>query len=40
MVTAPFVPGTTVLPALIARYLEHHQQVEVDLVLHDERLDL
>lgn len=39
-ITAPLSLGTTVLPRIIANYLQRHRGVRVDLVLGDHRLDL
>ena len=39
-ITAPVTLGTTVLPRLLADYLRLNQQVQVDLVLQDQRVDL
>ncbi len=39
-VTAPLAIGTTVLPRIVAAYLQRYAEVHVDLVLNDSRLDL
>ena len=39
-VTAPLSVGTTVLPRILAAYLQRHRGMNVDLVLDDHRLDL
>ena len=39
-VTAPLSIGATVLPHIVAAYLERHRDVHIDLVLGDHRLDL
>ena len=39
-VTAPLAIGMSVLPRIVATYLERHREVHVDLVLGDHRLDL
>ena len=39
-VTAPMSLGTTVMPAIIAVYLREHPEVQLDLVLQDQRLDM
>lgn len=39
-VTAPLSLGTTVLPRIVASYLQRHREVRVDLILGDHRLDL
>ena len=39
-VTAPFSIGTTVLPRILAAYVQRHGRMHVDLDLNDQRLDL
>ncbi|WP_428488355.1 LysR substrate-binding domain-containing protein [Rhodopila sp.] len=39
-VTTSMTLGTTVMPGMIAAYLRRHSEVQVDLVLQDQRLDL
>ena len=39
-VTAPLSIGATVLPRIVAGYVERHRNVHVDLILGDHRLDL
>lgn len=39
-ITAPLSLGTTVLPRIVTAYTQRHQEVRVDLVLGDKRLDL
>ena len=39
-VTAPVILGTTLLPDAITRYVRENARMAVDLVLHDDRLDL
>ncbi len=39
-VTAPMSLGTTIMPAIIAVYLHGHSEVQVELVLQDQRLDM
>ena len=39
-ITAPVLFGSTVLSGLIADFMDEHPQVQIDLVLTDQRLDL
>ncbi|WP_263866297.1 LysR family transcriptional regulator [Thalassolituus oleivorans] len=39
-ITAPVLFGSTVLSGLIADFMDDHPQVQIDLVLTDQRLDL
>ncbi len=39
-ITAPISVGSTVLPRIVAAYLERHRAMHVDLDLSDQRLDL
>lgn len=39
-ITAPVLFGSTVLSSLVAEFMELHPQVNIDLVLSDQRLDL
>jgi DNA-binding transcriptional LysR family regulator len=39
-ITAPVLFGSTVLSSLVAEFMERHPQVNVDMVLSDQKLDL
>ncbi len=39
-VTTPMSLGTTIMPGIIAVYLSGHSEVQVELVLQDQRLDM
>ena len=39
-ITAPVLFGSTVLATLVAEFIEQHPQLQVDLVLSDQKLDL
>ncbi len=39
-ITAPVLFGATVLSSLVAEFIEHHPQLNVDMVLSDQQLDL
>ena len=39
-ITAPVTLGTTILPRLLAQYLRLNPQVQIELVLQDQRVDL